>query len=110
MNKKSLLLTASIVVMVLVTSVVGVFVNRNLPGDVIDNEEPALEIGRALLEEHFGYDPSSPNYILSAHEENGIWTVYSSPIQHEDYITLDGGAYVKFRKSNGRVIEFYHDG
>ena len=109
-NKKILLLTICAVAVVLVASVVGVLASRNLSGDVIKNEETALKIGSALLDEYLGYSRSESGYDLAALEENGVWTVYSSPIQHKDYITLDGGVYVKFRKSDGKVIEFYREG
>ena len=109
MNKKILLLTICIVAVVLIALVVGVFVSRNLSGDVIKNKETALKIGDALLEERFGR--SEPDYNLYVLEENEFWIVYSLPRQPEEYITSDAGgrAYVKFRKSDGKVTEYYID-
>ena len=117
MNKKFLLLTICIVAVVLVVSIIVIFVSVNFANifntktdDDVPDQETALKLGSELLVEKYNYDLSDPNYILGAKEKDGIWKGSIAPKMREDYIILDGGAYVKFRKSDGKVIEFHLDG
>jgi len=86
---------------------------RYIPeGGCITNEETALRIGKAILEEHFPDMFKNNELRFVAQEKDGIWTV-NNVIEDRVkelpdgtiIITLGGEVYVKFRKSTGEVIK-----
>jgi len=78
--------------------------------DAVANEEIALKIGKALLEEYFSDVPWDETPI-AAEEKNGIWTVHNVVNQPETtddgqpFVVKGGGLYVQFRKDNGKILK-----
>ena len=113
MNKPVLLISVCVVVLSIISLVV-VLTSGNksgFEGDAIMQKETALQIGRALLEEHFPDTFLNNDIPIEAEEKDGIWRVNN--IVEREGVTEDGQImivkggvlYVEFRKDNGKVIK-----
>ena len=76
----------------------------------ITKPETAIEIGKAILNEHFPQQHKYENTNFEAKEDDGVWiinNIISPPVANENGIsvTVGGGYYVHIRKSNGEVLK-----
>jgi len=115
-----------IAVLIVLTAIVlvTVLIKNNLYGfrygNAITQEETALKIGVALLENRYSdsfifFEGGPPNLEFEVVEKNRIWRV--STVYQDFWITQDGrkvtledagGYFVEFRKDNGKVIKIGH--
>lgn len=76
--------------------------------NMIESEETALEIGKALLKEHFSDSYNNIKNDIVVREEDGNWVVYNEIKVSRSYLkkySHKGGVlYVKFSKKSGEVL------
>ena len=109
MNKVSILIIMAIIIFVIAVSAT-MYVTKDYNSRIIDNEV-ALKKGTAILREYYPECFPQVEKNLVAEKEDGIWIVYNQGEEprangNGTYsTTYGGGIYVKFRESDGKILE-----